>query len=191
MTMDNTYNANLMLDVISDDKFALCGFLNFFDEVNNVNLRDSCCVLISTHPTLLSSYSFFKENAYVFSIYKTVIVIASQSVLDSIESTYYISSNCLLPIMKKKLEKLDAGFLFENQKKYTFLLTPAERRVLKLILEGVSQASIAKILNLKVKRISHLKRSVMDKYEASSTVELIMKIKIKDEIELARVSLQK
>ncbi|GAA3898021.1 hypothetical protein GCM10022405_24130 [Gibbsiella dentisursi] len=173
---------NGTIEVISDDVFALNGFVSFMEnEAPIIYANDKVGFFIVTQRELMKAYAFLDKEKFFFKRNNIIFFICHDSlwkIIDGVDNGRFnfLSVNSSLDIMyntlKTKLGKL--GFQGEDVNTHK-RLTFCQSRLLYFYLKGYSPHIISDVLGVSEKTISSHKRAIMKKYGISSTMELLMK----------------
>jgi DNA-binding NarL/FixJ family response regulator len=98
-----------------------------------------------------------------------------EMLLDAIRTIHagseYYASSVSKKLISSMVSGIKKGIPADAGSKYT--LTPREKEILKLYVEGYSNQEVADKLNISIRTVETHKNNIMQKYEFKSTVEMI------------------
>lgn len=192
LIMSNLFKLNTQSHVIFEDYYAALGLLSYAEGESALRAYQPCCILLMTHSTLLEAFSFLIKNAYIFSCYPHVAIVGPSFLKRIVEgignkATVFIDIDEILTVLSETRSLSSYIQKRSLSKINTSTLTFCERQVLNLLLKGKAPSFIASKLKMNVKTISGQKRAAMRKYNVTSTVELVVKHRLREEIKCAGV----
>lgn len=98
-----------------------------------------------------------------------------EMLLDAIRTIYSGNEYYAPSVSKKMLTNFVSGLKRGsfNEKTAKYSLTPREKEILKLYVEGYSNQEVAENLNISIRTVETHKNNIMQKFEFKSTVEMI------------------
>jgi DNA-binding CsgD family transcriptional regulator len=174
------FSSHESLNFISEDNYTLPCLMAYITRGENIKTDTSCCVLLSTHHTLVETSHFLLKYLKYLTIYDSVILIAPfsfKSILENLGEIPISFIDVKSPVeqISKEVSVYSTLKIRKYYKWQPLILTPCEERTMTLLLNGFTPARIAKVLNLNEKTVSLQKRKVMKKYNVKSLAELLVK----------------
>lgn len=172
---------------ISEDNYTLPYLMALISRKIDIKAGSSCCVLLSTHHTLIETSAFLLKYLKDVRNYDIIIFIAPMSIKPILENIgelpiFFINVKSPADMISKEVSIYSSLNIRRYYKWQPLLLTLCEERTMALLLKGYTPTRITKILNLNEKTISLQKRRVMKKYNVSSLAELFIKHRLMQEM---------